>query len=220
MKSRLVTGAVGLAFIAFAGAVIFFAAGRCNLPQVWGVLAVMAVFNVVMAAVTDPELGQERRRPGPGNVDRFTQPFSLLLFLAHWIVAGLDIGRYGWSLIPSEIQIAGLIGFAASLALTLWAMRVNPFYSSAVRVQHERGHKTITAGPYRFVRHPGYTASILAGLCGGTALGSWLGVLPVVVFAVLFVRRTVLEDRLLQRELPGYADYAQQVRYRLIPGVF
>ncbi|MGL5094746.1 MAG: methyltransferase family protein, partial [Planctomycetia bacterium] len=82
------------------------------------------------------------------------------------------------------------------------------------------GHYAVADGPYRFVRHPGYTATLFAMLSGGVALGSWLAMLPILGFAATFVRRTLLEDRLLQLELPGYAAYAQQVRSRLIPGVF
>ena len=99
-------------------------------------------------------------------------------------------------------------------------MRVNRFYSSVVRVQTDRGHHPVVDGPYRFVRHPGYAATLVAVLSGGVALGSWLAMLPVLGFAVVFVRRTLVEDRLLQLELPGYAAYAQQVPSRLIPGVF
>jgi len=99
-------------------------------------------------------------------------------------------------------------------------MRANRFYSSVVRVQTDRGHHTVADGPYRFVRHPGYTATLFAMLSGGVALGSWLAMLPILGFAATFVRRTLLEDRLLQMELPGYAAYAQRVRSRLIPGLF
>ena len=78
----------------------------------------------------------------------------------------------------------------------------------------------MAAGPYRFVRHPGYTATLFAMLSGGVALGSWLAMLPVLGFFGLFVRRTLLEDRMLQQELEGYAEYAQKVRYRLVGGLF
>jgi protein-S-isoprenylcysteine O-methyltransferase Ste14 len=99
-------------------------------------------------------------------------------------------------------------------------MRANPFYSSAVRVQSDRGHRAIANGPYRFVRHPGYAATILAVIGGGLALGSWTAMLPVLGFIALFLRRTVLEDRMLRCDLPGYAEYATTVRFRILPGVF
>ena len=158
--------------------------------------------------------------PGPGNRDRVTRPITLILFLCHWVLTGLDVGRFQWSVVPWTLQLVGLVGYALSLAGVIWAMRVNPFYSSAVRIQTDRGHHPITAGPYRFVRHPGYTATGLGMICGGLAFGSWVGMLPLVGVLVLFIRRTLVEDRMLHRELAGYAEYAGQVRYRLVAGVF
>jgi protein-S-isoprenylcysteine O-methyltransferase Ste14 len=106
------------------------------------------------------------------------------------------------------------------MAGVLWAVRANPYYSSAVRIQTDRGHRTVTAGPYKIVRHPGYTFTGLGMLTGGLALGSWVGMLPLLGVAALFVRRTLIEDRMLQRELAGYSEYAERVRYRLVAGVF
>lgn len=207
-------------FPAIAGGVIVVASGRIDLPAVWGVLALLAAFMVGMAITADAGMIRERVRPGPGNQDRMTQPASAILLFAHWIVAGLDVGRFHWSPVPLAVQVAGLLGYAACLVVLLWCLRVNRFYSSVVRVQSDRGHEPITVGPYAIVRHPGYAASIVAALCGGVALGSWLAMVPVVLFIALFVRRTLLEDGMLVRELPGYADYAKKVRYRLMPGVF
>jgi protein-S-isoprenylcysteine O-methyltransferase Ste14 len=203
-----------------AGTVLFLAAGRLDLPMVWAVLGVLTVFSVAIVVLCEPGLVRERVRPGPGNRDRFTSRLGTLLLAGHWIVTGLDVGRYQWSPVPLPLQIIGLLGYAAGLGALLWAMRVNPFYSSVVRIQTDRGHRPITTGPYRFVRHPGYTASIVCFFCGGLALGSWLGTALLAVFAAVFIRRTLLEDRLLMNELEGYADYARKVRYRLIPGLF
>src|SRR5262249_20402445 len=143
-----------------------------------------------------------------------------VLMLGHWIIAGLDVGRFHWSPIPSEVQLVGLIGYAVAMAGAFWAVRANPFYSSAVRLQRDRGQRAITGGPYRFVRHPGYAATVLAMVCGGLALGSWIAMLPVLAVIAIFVRRTLVEDRMLHDGLAGYADYANRVRYRLVAGVF
>jgi protein-S-isoprenylcysteine O-methyltransferase Ste14 len=89
-----------------------------------------------------------------------------------------------------------------------------------VRLQADRGQRPVMAGPYRFVRHPGYTGTLLGLVCGGLALGSWAAMLPVVGGVALFVRRTVVEDRMLRHGLAGYADYARRVPYRLVAGVF
>lgn len=201
-----------------AGAVLFGCAGRWDLPGAWGVLVLLAGFGVTLALTADAELLQERVRPGPGSQDRLTQPASLVLIVAQWVIAGLD-ARYGWSPVPLAVVLTAVAGYALCLAGMLAAMRANRFYSSVVRVQSERGHSVITRGPYAIVRHPGYAASMLGAICGGLALGSWLAMIPTALFVALFVRRTLLEDRLLIAELPGYADYARRVRYRLIPRV-
>ena len=218
--TKILTATVSLTLPAIFGGIIFVSAGRWDLPFVWAVMGVLACFSVALVAVVDRGLVRERVAPGPGNQDRLTRPLGIVLFLIHWILVGLDVGRFHWSPIPWQIQLAGLIGYSAAMGVMFWAMRVNPFYSSVVRVQHDRGHRTIAVGPYQYVRHPGYAASIAAFTCGGIALGSWLAMLPILAFVVLFIRRTLLEDRMLLKELDGYAEYAQKVRYRLLAGVF
>ena len=102
----------------------------------------------------------------------------------------------------------------------MWALIENRFFSSVVRIQVERGHAVCDSGPYRIVRHPGYTGNILALLGIVLALSSMWTLIPAAVALIIAVIRTVLEDQTLQDELPGYRDYAQRVRYRLIPGVY
>jgi protein-S-isoprenylcysteine O-methyltransferase Ste14 len=202
------------------GAIVFASAGRWDLPFVWGLMGILAVFCVALTATADRGMIRERVAPGPGNRDRLTRPVGVALLLAHWILAGLDAGRFQWSLIPDDVRLAGLLGYAAAMMFVFWAVSANPFYSTAVRVQTDRGHHTVAAGPYRFIRHPGYAGTLVGAAAGGLALGSWLAMIPLAVLAVLFVRRTLLEDRMLREELPGYADYARRVRYRLLVGVF
>ncbi len=200
--------------------IVFISAGRWDLPFVWVILAEIWVFYILLAAVGDSGMIRERQAPAAANQDRVTQPLGAACLLSHWVVGGLDVGRWHWSLVPWQLQLAGVIGYGAALSVNLWAIRCNPFYSSVVRVQTDRDQRAVSVGPYRFVRHPGYAATICATLLGGMAMGSWIGMLPIVGFALLFVRRTLLEDRLLQRELPGYANYAQSVRFMLVAGVF
>jgi protein-S-isoprenylcysteine O-methyltransferase Ste14 len=212
--SRFTTVVLPLAVPAGVGVIIFASAGRWDLPFVWAILGVLAAFYLALAAFANPAMMRERLAPGPGNQDRLTR------FLGGGMLVGLDVGRFQRSLVPWEVQVAGLVGYAAALGVLFWAMHANPFYSSVVRVQTERGQHAVAAGPYRFVRHPGYAATLFALLSGGVALGSWLAMLPILVFFGLFIRRTLLEDRLLQQELEGYAEYAQKVRYRLVVGLF
>jgi len=201
-------------------AVVFTAAGTLNLPMVWATLALLTAFMVGGVFFFDKDLFQERLRPGPGGKDYLHICLALPLLLAHLILTGLDVGRFHWSLVPFGVQVLGLVGYAFGLGVVFWAMKINRFYSSVIRIQRERGHHPITDGPYRFVRHPGYTATIWCYVCGGLALGSFVGTLPNVLTAFLFIWRTLKEDRILQSELEGYADYARQVRYRLVPGLW
>ena len=102
----------------------------------------------------------------------------------------------------------------------LWTMAVNPFLEKGIRIQEDRGHRVITTGPYRYVRHPMYAGAIVMFAGFPLVLGSGWTFVPVGVITVLFVVRTVYEDQVLRRELPGYAGYAERTRYRLIPGVW
>jgi protein-S-isoprenylcysteine O-methyltransferase Ste14 len=196
------------------------AAGTWDRPPALGILVVLWLFCGWAAVTMDRGLIRERVKPGPGSRDHLTRPLATLLLFAHWILAGLDVGRFQWSPIPVTLQWIGLAGYALAMAGMMWVMRVNPFYSSVVRIQSDRGHRPITAGPYRFVRHPGYTFTGLGVLSGAMALGSWVGMVPLIGVLALFIRRTLLEDRMLHAELGGYAEYAGRVRYRLVAGVF
>ena len=136
------------------------------------------------------------------------------------IVAGLD-HRHHWSLeFPLLLSIIGFILIAFGYAFAAWAVAENRFFSSVVRIQTERGHVVCDTGPYRFVRHPGYAGNILPLFGIVLALGSVWTLIPTAVALIIMVIRTALEDRTLREELPGYRDYAQRVRYRLIPGVY
>jgi len=136
------------------------------------------------------------------------------------IIAGLD-HRYNWSSeFPLWLNLIGFILISLGYAFAAWAVTENRFFSSVVRIQTDRGHVVCDTGPYRFVRHPGYAGNILALFGIVLALSSVWTLIPAAVASVIAVIRTVLEDQTLQEELPGYRDYAQRVRYRLIPGIY
>ncbi|MBM9606249.1 methyltransferase family protein [Desulfopila inferna] len=136
------------------------------------------------------------------------------------IVAGLD-HRFGWSpAFPLLLIVPGFILIALGYAFAAWALAENSFFSSVVRIQVDRGHVVCDTGPYRFVRHPGYAGNLLALPGIVLALNSMWTLIPAAVALIIAVIRTALEDRTLQKELPGYRDYAQRVRYRLIPGIY
>lgn len=218
MLLNLVGGVVGVAAM---GGLLFGCAGRWDLPFFWGYLAVWAVASLVGAIVSDPTLARERLRPGPGARFYWSDWLIPPLWLFQYILAGLDVGRFHWSdSVPVTVQAIALIIMTAALAGAIWAVAVNRFFSTAVRIQTDRGHHVITGGPYHFVRHPGYAAFSVVGVSGGLALGSWLAALVGLVEFVPILRRTVGEDRILREQLEGYAAYAQKVRYRLLPGVW
>ena len=171
----------------------------------------------------DPALVRERFRPGPGQPgwDRWLLRASGPFVVAGLAVAALDAGRWGLTdSVPGLLRVLGLAGLAAGMAVMSWAMRANTWFSKVVRIQSDRGHRVVREGPYRFVRHPGYTGWIVLWNSFHLALGSWLGLAVGLGASAVIVLRTVLEDRYLLRNLPGYDAYAREVRSRLVPGIW
>jgi protein-S-isoprenylcysteine O-methyltransferase Ste14 len=207
-------------FLVAAAAALFGSAGTVAIASFWIYLAILAVVIIISFAALDPDLLRERMRPGGKKSPLSMRLFSLVVFV-HWIVAGLDRGRFHWSDdVPGWLQGICLFTVAAGYALALWAMRVNRFFSSVIRIQTDRGQHVVTTGPYSFVRHPGYVAGILITAASGPALGSWLAA-ALVIFSLPYVLyRAITEDRMLQVELAGYSDYAARVRWRLVPGIW
>lgn len=212
--------------VVLAALALFVSAGRLDLPMLWAYFCVYTGSCLAIRCIIfkrDPDLVRERTRPRAGTRrwDRRLMRIIQVVPFAIWSTAGLDAGRLHWTdTVPYGVQIAALAGVAASAALMLWAMAANSFYSRWIRIQRERGHRLVTAGPYRCVRHPGYSGNILFWVCGALSLGSWLAVAPAAAIALLLVVRTAREDRILREELADYATYAGNVRYRLLPGLW
>lgn len=207
------------------GVALFWSAGRLDWWPAWALLGVMLGWiaaTLIVILRTNPALLAERLGPRKGAKRWDTAIMSAigLLELARLILAGLD-QRYGWTGgLPLAAQVVALALVAAGWAVVAWATGANAFFSQIVRIQAERGHTVATRGPYRWVRHPAYGGSILSELAVPILLGSWWALAVGAVVAMLFIVRTALEDRALQRELTGYTEYAQRVRYRLLPGVW
>jgi protein-S-isoprenylcysteine O-methyltransferase Ste14 len=208
-------------FFVLTAVALFGSAGTLAIPGFWIYLAIFAAVLAASFAWLDPGLLRERMRPGGKKPPPALKLFTGVLFL-HWIVAGLDPGRFHWSDdIPAWLQGVGLIGLAGGYALCLWAMRENRFFSSVIRIQSDRGQYVVTAGPYAVIRHPGYAAGILIIAASGIALGSWLAeALLVITMLPFLLYRATTEDRILQVELEGYRDYAARVHWRLLPGIW
>ena len=137
------------------------------------------------------------------------------------LVAGLDM-RDGWSNFTFSFgwKAVALIVMLLGFALATWALMENRFFSGVVRIQTDRGHHVVDGGPYRWVRHPGYVGGLLAAFATPILLDSLWTFGVVIVYAAVTVLRTSLEDRTLQTELPGYAEFAQRTKHRLLPGVW
>lgn len=209
-----------IAFPLVVAAILFGTAGRLDLPFYWIYVVLIAAVSVGGLFLIDADFARERMRPG-GRPPPPSLWLAFVLCLVHWAIAGLDRGRFHWSdTVPLLLRIPALVLFVSGLALTLWAMHVNPFFSSAVRLQTERGQRVIADGPYGWVRHPGYAGAIPALITSGLVLCSWLATILGAAGALWLIYRTTAEDRMLRGGLPGYAAYADRVRWRLLPGLW
>jgi protein-S-isoprenylcysteine O-methyltransferase Ste14 len=212
-------------FLLLQAVVLFWGAGRLTWIWAWiylGLSLVSLIVNGTILLRSSPETIAERGQA------KFTRKwdkiiallYGLFLFLLVPLVAALDI-RFAWTGgFDITWHIVGAFGLAAGFTLGGWAMIVNAYFSTAVRVQSDRGQTVCRNGPYRFVRHPGYVGFILQAIATPILLGSVWGLFPGLAASVTLVIRTSLEDLTLQRELAGYQEYAHEVRYRLLPGIW
>jgi protein-S-isoprenylcysteine O-methyltransferase Ste14 len=167
-----------------------------------------------------PALLQERLRLGTSDQkgwDKLLFPLMLAFSFLWFIFISLDAVRFHWSPVAAWLQLVGAIVLLCSFCLLFLAFRENSYLSPVVRVQEERGQTVVSTGPYHHVRHPVYAGIILFVVGTPLLLGSWAGDLLGLIFVVMLARRAVLEERTLQKELPGYVAYMAQVKYRLIP---
>lgn len=207
------------------GMALFWSAGRLDWWSAWATLGVLAgwlLFTGIVVFRYNPGLLVERleRRKGEKAWDVAIVSLMGLVTLIRYILAGLD-QRFSWTGgFPLPVQITALILCALGYALFIWATASNAFFSRIVRIQTEREHAVVKGGPYQWVRHPAYAGVILYELAVSFLLASWWSLIPSGISAIMLLLRTALEDRTLQEELAGYGEYAQKVRYRLIPGIW
>lgn len=218
---------VSTVLLAVMMAVFYASAGRTDIPRSWllfGVTFVHFVGSTLALARYDPELLVQRltvRREGSKAWDEvLMRAGNLTGMLLVPVVAGLDVGRYRWSSLGVYYALLGLVLMVASSILLNWAMIENPHFEPTVRIQEDRGHRVVSSGPYGFVRHPGYLSGILWMSAIPLIVGSLYAFVPVALYGALMVLRTHLEDRTLHEELAGYPEYAERVRYRLLPGIW
>jgi len=192
---------------------------------VYAILSIVAfVISRALAARRNPGLLAERsrflRHEDAKPWDKTLAPLVGLGGAAIPLVAGLDArvgGSAGFSL---PVEIMALAAILAGYALGSYALIENAYFSGMVRIQTDRGQRVVSSGPYRWVRHPGYAGGLLVYLATPLFLASVWAFVPAVFLTVVLIIRTNLEDKTLQAELDGYRDFAQRVRYRLLPGVW
>ena len=214
---------VGVSFAGLA-AILFLSAGTLAWPGAWAYLAIYLAAGAVIGTTLlrrSLEMLAERGRPRERGRDvTIASLWALAQYVLVPLVAGFDL-RFGWAgALGPALVIAGGVAFAAGLALFGWAMAANAFFSTGVRIQADRGQTVCRAGPYRFVRHPGYLGANVMAIGGALLLGSAWALVPAIAAVILMDVRTLREDRMLLAGLPGYREYAEQVRYRTVPGVW
>jgi len=216
-----------LIFSLIFGSSLFFSSGQLDWLMAWAYLGLFILSQIIVGLFlvpNNPELVAERTQLKASPEVQWDRPLvgivSVFGPIAILIVAGLD-QRHGWSSkVPLAIQLSALGIAALSSLLTIWAMASNRFFYGHVRIEKERGHAVANTGPYQLVRHPGYLGAILFYLAIPLMLDSlWAFIPTALTICVIFIR-TALEDQLLMKDLPGYRDYTQQVRYRLIPRIW
>lgn len=206
-------------------ALFFVPAGTFRWPEAW--LFLILYFLSVGAVVIwmkkkRPDLLKERmsrKRDVRGWDKKILFVYTLVLIIM-LVVAGFDAVRFSWSRVPVALKAIGFIGYILSGILVFWVFTQNPFLAETVRIQSDRGHRVCTTGPYKYVRHPMYAGIMIIILSVPLSLGSFYALIPGALIVFLFVLRTSLEDKTLSEELPGYWEYAERVRYRLIPGIW
>ena len=206
---------------------LFLPAGTLTWVSGWVYVAVTFGFSIgltVWLVRYNPELLAERlqgfRQPGRKRWDKIFIPILFAAFFGWLALMGLDAARFRWSNMSILLQTVGSILLLISFYIFYLAFRENPYLSPAVRIQQERGQKVISTGPYANVRHPMYAGFVFYVIGTALMLGSWLGIAFGVILIGAVARRAMIEEQMLHRELPGYGEYMERVRWRLIPGIW
>jgi protein-S-isoprenylcysteine O-methyltransferase Ste14 len=205
--------------------VLLVPAGTWRWPTAWVFIGLYLAFAIpvgIWLFRTNPGLLAKRFDLGthaPKKWDRVLLVAYVPVYLAMFVLAGLDF-RYGWSDVPTVARAVAFVLVGAFYALLALVLRENAFLSRVVEIHPEAGHRVVTTGPYSVVRHPMYAGHVVWLLGAPVALGSLPALVPSSLVAAGIVVRTVLEDRTLHAELPGYPEYAAKVRWRLLPHVF
>ena len=215
----------GLLFLLLVmAALLFLPAGTLDYWQAW---AFLAVFGVSALAITlylmkkDPKLLERRVQAGPTaekeRSQKIIQSISTVMFIAMLVVPALD-HRFKWSPVPGSVSVVGDALVALGFLIIFFVYKENTFASATIEIHP--GQKVISTGLYSLVRHPMYMGALFLFVGMPLSLGSWRGIFVFLFFMPALLWRIIDEEKLLTKDLPGYAEYKDKVRYRLIPFVW
>jgi len=208
------------------GAILFGTAGTFSWPEAWVCIVIQFGWSAVLTVWLwshDIELLKDRlkfMKKSAKGWDKVLTFVSMPFYIPYLVIPGLDAVRYQWSHVPVGMKVICFLLVTASFIWISWIMKENTYLSRFVEIQEDRGHKVITTGPYRFVRHPMYIGATILLLALPVALGSLYALIPAAFCIIIMIIRTSLEDKTLHRELDGYVEYAQKTKYRLLPGIW
>ena len=203
------------------GLLLFLPAGTLSYTYGWlfvGLLFVpMLIAGFIMLAKSPGFLKKRLDAKEKQSAQKGVVALSGLMFLAGFVVAGLDF-RFGWSDMPTWVVITASALFLIAYVLYAEVMRENAYLSRTIKV--EEGQKVVDTGLYGIVRHPMYAVTILLFMMIPLILGSWYALIAFAFYPIIIIVRLTEEEKLLTKELPGYAEYKQKVKYRIIPYVW
>lgn len=206
------------------GLLLFIPAGTFGYWQAWLFLVVFAISTNAIGLYllkNDPALLERRKKFGPTTetrpMQRVIMSTALLSIAGLFVFCGLDY-RFGWSQVSPVVAIVGDVLVAAGLFVNLLVFRENSFGGSSIEIVSDQ--KVISSGPYGLVRHPMYAGVLVMILGVPLALGSWWGLAILLITTPVLILRIRDEEAMLHKDLAGYDDYAQRVRYRLLPFVW
>jgi protein-S-isoprenylcysteine O-methyltransferase Ste14 len=213
-----------LLFLLVLALLLFLPAWSLTYVKGWvfiGLLGVLSSAITLYLAVYDPQLLERRLKAGPGAEQQRSQKIIQLItsamLCAMAVVAGFD-HRWHWSDVPTVVAIISVVAFVLAFALIFVVFRENTYTSGVIEIAE--GQQVISSGPYAIVRHPMYTGGIVFMLAAPLMLGSWWALIPAVVVCGGIIVRLLDEERFLATNLPGYVEYRERVRWRLVPGLW
>jgi protein-S-isoprenylcysteine O-methyltransferase Ste14 len=214
-----------LVLVLIQAALLFVSAGTLGWSAGWWYISLYVLMLATASFVMIPhrrEVIEERSKGAKGGKrwDHWLTQLMIIPSLGLLVLAGFN-QRWSWTQpLPVWLRLSGGFLFLLGYSLVLWGMYANRFFSQVVRIQTERGHVAVTSGPYRIVRHPGYLGMTTSLLGAVFLLDCLYGLVCFLLYLVLIILRTALEDRTLLAELPGYPEFAARTKSRLFPGLW